>query len=128
MKVRRGVAVVLGVAVMLSCFSDRAAIIEPNGADCTVPATAFGQNRIPVIIRQFTFLSDTVRIRPGGTVTWVNCEDPNVEPHTSTSTTGAWDSNLLQPGASFERTFPTAGTFPYFCRPHTDMRGVVIVQ
>lgn len=126
MTTRLAIAAAVGLFAALSCFSDRTAIIEPNGADCTIPATAFGPNRVPVIIRQFTFLSDTVRIRAGGTVTWVNCEE-NVE-HTSTSSANVWDSNLLQPGASFPHTFPAAGTFPYFCRPHDNMRGVVIVQ
>ena len=124
-------AVAAALAVAVACFSDRDGIVDPIGADCTVPSSAFGTSEsdgIPVIIRTFSFLSDTVRIRAGGTVTWVNCEDPNVEPHTSTATGGAWDSGLLQPGESFQQTFPDAGTFSYFCLPHDFMRGVVIVE
>jgi plastocyanin len=128
MKTRIGAAAALALFAALSCFSDRTSIIEPDGADCTIPASAFGRNRAVVIIRDFTFFSDTVRIRAGGTVTWVNCEDPGVPDHTSTSTSDVWDSPDLPPGSSFPHTFDSTGTFPYFCRPHTFMRGVVIVQ
>jgi plastocyanin len=48
--------------------------------------------------------------------------------HTSTSDNGAWDSALLAPGASFSRTFQTAGTFPYHCTIHPNMVGTVTVQ
>jgi len=128
MKTRLGAAAALVLFAALSCFSDRTSIIEPDGADCTIPASAFGRNRAVVIIRDFRFLSDTVRIRAGGTVTWVNCEDPGVPDHTSTSTSGAWDSNEFPPGSSFAHPFNTTGTFTYFCRPHDFMTGVVIVE
>jgi len=128
MKTRLPLAAVLALVTAVSCFSERNGVTDPGGADCTIPANAFGRNRIPVIIRNFTFFSDTVRIRAGGTVTWVNCEDANVAPHTSTANGGVWDSGDLQPGDVFEHTFTTAGTFRYFCRPHTFMTGVVIVE
>jgi plastocyanin len=128
MRTRTVIAAALALLAGLSCFSDRSSITDPTGGECTIPAAAFGRNRVVVIVRDFSFLSDTVRIRAGGTVTWVNCEEPGVEPHTTTSTTDVWDSNLLQPGEFFANTFATAGTFPYFCRPHPDMLGVVIVE
>jgi hypothetical protein len=41
---------------------------------------------------------------------------------------GLWDSGVGQ-GMTFQRTFPTAGSFPYFCSVHgTMMQGTVIVQ
>jgi plastocyanin len=133
MSARRLVIPALGLLAFLSCFSDRSSITLPTGGECTIPATAFGRNRVAVIIRQFTFLSDTVRVRAGGTVTWVNCEEPGTPDHTTTSgvpgsTTGEWDSGLLAPGTSFAHTFASAGTFLYFCRPHPGMRGIVIVE
>jgi plastocyanin len=43
-------------------------------------------------------------------------------------TDGLWDSGIGH-DISFQRTFPTAGTFPYFCLVHgTMMQGTVIVQ
>lgn len=40
----------------------------------------------------------------------------------------AWTSGLLAPGASFRRTFASAGTFPYHCDPHPGMKASVVVQ
>jgi plastocyanin len=126
MRTRFAFGAALALLAILSCFSDRSSITEPTEGECTVPASAFGRNRAAVIIRDFLFLSDTVRIRAGGTVTWVNCED--AIDHTSTSTSNVWDSNFLAPGSSFAHTFATPGTFPYFCQPHPGMTGVVIVE
>jgi plastocyanin len=41
---------------------------------------------------------------------------------------GLWDSGIVQ-NTSFQHTFPTAGTYTYFCSVHgTMMQGTVIVQ
>jgi plastocyanin len=64
-------------------------------------------------------------ITQGTTVTWVNNDSL---PHTSTSTTGLWDSEILGTGQSFSYTFNQPGDFEYFCEVHPMMRGVVRVQ
>jgi plastocyanin len=113
----------------LSCFSDRTAL-GPTGdePDCNVPGQAIGSDNVVVFVRRFTFFPDTVRIRPGMSVTWVNCEAANIEPHTSTSTTDAWDSGPFGPGTAYTRTFTSGGSFSYFCRPHPTMTGVILVN
>lgn len=41
---------------------------------------------------------------------------------------GIWDSGIGQ-GMTYQRTFTTAGTFPYFCQVHgVMMQGTVIVE
>jgi plastocyanin len=125
-----GTLLALAGAGLAGCFSERNAVTGPgdDGEGCNVPGSAIGNNRALVLVRNFRFLPDTVRIRAGGTVTWVNCETEDIEPHTSTSTTDAWDSGPIAPGTSFARTFPAAGTFSFFCRPHPSMRGAVVVS
>jgi len=119
----------LVLAGALSCFSERSALTDPiDEQGCNVPGTAIGNNRAVVLIRNFRFLPDTVRIRAGGTVTWVNCETGDIEPHTSTSTTNVWDSGPIAPGTSHAQTYGSVGSFSYFCQPHPSMRGVVIVN
>jgi plastocyanin len=113
----------------LSCFSERNTIAEiPPGVDCTIPGSAIGPNKAVIYIRGYAFAPDTVRIRPGGTVTWVNCEASNIEPHTSTSTAQLWNSGPIAPGESYARQFTTAGTNGFFCIPHPSMKGAIIVQ
>jgi plastocyanin len=116
---------VLGLA---GCVSDRAAgpRIDIEGCNVQLPAEAFGSTI--VVIRDFNFSPSQVTVAPGGRVTWVSCEPPGSESHTSTADAGAWSSQLLAPGATFTRQFAAAGTFPYHCEPHPGMRATVTVQ
>jgi plastocyanin len=113
---------VLLVAGLVACGSDGAA--GPSLDDCDIPAGA----GTVVGIRDFVFFPDTVRVAVGATVTWVNCEPPAIDPHTTTSTNDLWDSPLMTAGQHFGRVFDTPGSYEYFCVPHPFMRGVVIVE
>jgi glucose/arabinose dehydrogenase/plastocyanin len=85
---------------------------------------------VDVLIQNSAFSPAAVTINVGDTVTWRQLDFLE---HTSTSGSGGtpngiWDSPFLNRGESFTHTFTTAGTFPYFCRPHTFMTGTVTVQ
>ena len=77
----------------------------------TLTTTAYAPNPITVPV--------------GGTVTWTNNDSTT---HTSTSTTGMWDSGNIAPGGRFSMTFSAAGSFPYQCTIHKNMVGTVNVQ
>jgi plastocyanin len=113
---------------LLSCFSERdgAGPVDPAGS-CNIPQSAIGPDKVVVAIRDFAFYPDTVRVRPGTQVTWVNCETDVQDFHTSSSV-GNWDSGALDRGEFFAHTFNAGGTFDYFCAPHPFMEGAVIVQ
>jgi len=66
-----------------------------------------------------------ITVSTGTTVTWMNNDSIT---HTSTSSTGTWDSGTMAPGASFSHTFASAGTFTYHCAIHPNMVGTVTVQ
>jgi plastocyanin/glucose/arabinose dehydrogenase len=66
----------------------------------------------------------TINVSVGDTVTWVNT---GLNPHSATSRTGTFDTDVFDPGASRSVTFDTAGTFGYFCKPHPWMTGTVVV-
>lgn len=51
----------------------------------------------------------------GTTVTWTNAD---TAPHTVTADDNSFDSNTLNQGQTFSRTFDTAGTYTYFCKIH----------
>jgi plastocyanin len=71
------------------------------------------------------YTPNPISVSVGGTVMWMNNDSIA---HTSTSDNGTWDSGTMAPGASFSRTFPTAGTFTYHCAIHPNMVGTVTVQ
>jgi len=66
-----------------------------------------------------------VTIPAGGTVMWTNNDTTS---HTATAADGTWNSGTLAPGATFSRTFPTAGSFSYACTIHPGMVATVTVQ
>jgi amicyanin len=129
---RRVLAVVVAAAgVAVGCFSEHLqGPGEVTDAECTLPidSPVIGSVGVVVAIRNFDFEPNEVRIPRGARVTWLNCEEPNVDQHTSTSDDGEWDSPLLAAGQSFSLVFDEAGTFDYHCIPHPSMRGVVIVE
>ena len=66
-----------------------------------------------------------VNISAGGSVTWTNSDSTT---HTSTADDNSWGSGSIAPGASYTRTFSSAGTFTYHCTIHPGMVGTVVVQ
>jgi plastocyanin len=122
------VGAIVSCAILVACFSERTSGPSNTleGCNAQLPAEAFGSTI--VIIRDFAFTPAQVQVRPGTKVTWVNCGAPGEDAHTSTADGGTWTSQLLAPGATFTREFPTAGAFPYHCQPHPGMTGSVTVE
>lgn len=77
-----------------------------------------------VQISDFAFGPETIDVAPGTEVTWSN-DDP--APHTVSAEGGGFDSGTLEPGQTFATVFEQPGRFPYVCRIHPTMRGVVRV-
>jgi plastocyanin len=80
----------------------------------------------------FSFSPFSVSINAGDTVQWV--WKSKAMPHSVTSGSGGVSNGLFDSGIhqsntfTFSHTFPTAGTFPYFCSVHfTAMKGTVTV-
>ena len=77
------------------------------------------------------FAPNPINVAPGDTVTWTN---PDKTSHTITSgkvsddnAGSMFDSGLVKTGKTFQFTFPTAGTYDYFCTVHPWMVGQVVV-
>lgn len=115
--------------VIPACFSERSAPTGPiAGVECRIPLGPAVVGSTLVAIRDFSFQPAEIRIKTGGTVTWVSCEDPGQPAHTSTADQGAWSSPSLNSGEVFSRAFAQAGTFAYHCEPHPFMTATVIVE
>jgi plastocyanin len=81
-----------------------------------------------VTLSNFQFGPKVVRIKAGGEVTWEVKEGT----HTVTADNGSFESPTLSAGKKYSHTFPTPGTFKYYCSFHGakgghDMAGTVIV-
>lgn len=92
----------------------------PSGTSAAKPVVADA-----VTIHNFAFGPQIVTVKPGVTVHWTNRDS---EAHTVTSDAGAFNSSVLQPGASFSFTFTKPGTYSYHCSIHPFMTGKVVVS
>ena len=64
-------------------------------------------------------------VSAGQSVTWTN---NGAQAHSVTSSTGDFDTGLIQPGTSGSVEFDTPGLFTYACSPHPWMKGNVVVN
>ena len=79
-----------------------------------------------VTIKNLKYNPGKITIKAGETVAWVNADDND---HTVTSDDkDGFASDNLAHGDKFRHTFEKKGTFPYHCKYHPRMKGVVIVS
>lgn len=125
---RLAIALIFAVAAA-SCGSSSSPSSPSSPAPTPTPAPA--TPGAVSIVSGATSLTTTaynpnpITVSVGGTVTWVNHDSIT---HTSTANDGSWNSGSMAPGASFSKTFQSAGTFQYHCAIHPNMIGTVTVQ
>jgi len=78
-----------------------------------------------VEITGFKFVPETLTIKLGDTVRWVNVD---AAPHTATAEDKSWDSGRLNRQQSWVLTADKRGQFKYICRFHPIMKGTIIVE
>ncbi len=95
---------------------------EPPAVDAPSPVTA--TEDVAVAMVDNAFRPRTLRIEAGQTVTWTNEGDL---PHTVTAADESYDSGLVLPGQTFQRTFAEVGRYEYVCTVHPEMTASVEV-
>ena len=78
-----------------------------------------------VTIQDFAFAPASLTVKAGTTVTWTNQDSAG---HSVKWADGTATSATLGTGASYTRTFTTAGTFTYICGIHASMHGTIVVN
>jgi amicyanin len=78
-----------------------------------------------VTIDNFTFTPQSVTVKAGTTVTWINQDDI---PHAIASSTKVFKSKTLDTDDKYSFTFTTPGTYEYFCSLHPHMTGTIVVE
>lgn len=98
-----------------------AATATVRADDSASPVTA------TISIDNFSFSPDTLTVKAGTTVTWVNHDDI---PHTvvSADTPRLFKSPPMDTDGHYSYTFSAPGSFRYFCSIHPHMVGQVIVK
>jgi len=78
-----------------------------------------------VAIRGFQYAPDTVSVRSGDTVTWIN-ED--IVPHTATAKDEGVDSGAIEATKSWQLVAKDPGTIQYVCAFHPTMKATLVVR
>jgi len=82
------------------------------------------QNRVE--IKDFAFNPQTITVKSGEKVTWINRDE---EPHTIVSVEKQFKkSGPLDTDQEFTVTAGAPGTYTYFCSVHPRMTGTIIVK
>lgn len=96
----------------------------PPAANANQPVEAEEYpNSAAVLLQNFSFAPASVTIVAGGEVTWINRDSVN---HTVTG--DDWGSELFGKDQTFTKKFETPGVYPYYCTPHPNMTGRVVVK
>jgi len=116
------------VMLILACMVAGCSSYQAPATPATVTTQVPSGGGSTVNIKDFAFNPNTLMVKTGTTVTWVNLD---TAPHTIASDPGspvAFSSGSLSTGASYQFTFSQPGTFGYHCTIHPTMTGKIIVQ
>jgi plastocyanin len=106
------------------------------------PETKSGSGNA-VTIQGIAFAPSKLTVNAGTTVTWPNKDNvmhtvtsgrpgkdpiPGVSKGTKAQPSGVFDHSMSPSGATFTFSFKKTGTYPYFCKIHSSMRGVIVVH
>jgi plastocyanin len=94
---------------------------SPTGP--TTPTTPTATNAVTV--SDFQFSPANIQVSTGATVTWTWASGSTT--HNVTFSDGTASPDLAS-GATYSRTFNTAGTFSYRCTIHSSMQASVLVM
>ena len=71
------------------------------------------------------FSPEQLSVNAGDTIVWVN---KDLIPHTATSKSGGFDSQVIATGKSWKYAATKKGNFPYICSFHPTMKGTLRVR
>ena len=113
------------ILLLTACGSSSPSTPTPSS-----PAPGAGGTPVTIVsgasvMTTTAFAPNPITVGVGGSVTWTNNDNTS---HNATANDGTWNSGNIAPGASFTRSFPTAGSFPYHCTIHPGMVATVVVQ
>ena len=91
----------------------------------TAMAPSRGAEDAVIGIDNFAFTPQTLRVKAGAPVTFVNHDDI---PHLVAASDGKYRSEALDTEERYVITFDKTGEYDYFCALHPHMKGKVIVE
>ena len=119
---RRPPAILVILAVPIVALAAVLVTRAVEGPSPTVGAATGGNT---VVIQNFSFHPAKLTVAPGTRLTITNRDNTA---HTMSASNGAFDTGPIEGGKSATVTVNKAGTYPYICRIHSNMKGTVVVR
>lgn len=108
------------VTIMLAFFLVACVAANEKEGIKTVP-----ENQVSIL--KFKFIPQTLTIKAGESVTWINNEKRQYH-SVWFEENGDPESDYLFPAETYNKQFTKKGTYKYKCGPHPEMIGVIIVE
>jgi len=124
-KLMAGISILAMSLLILSSCNKSTAYNTPGTGGTGGTGGSGGPGTNEVFIQGMAFNPASITVTAGTTITWTNKDAIG---HTVTSNTKLFNSGTLQQGGTFSFTFPTAGTFSYYCTIHPSMVASVTVN
>jgi len=121
-------AILMVAAVLFGCaqYGQTTTVGAGNASNESIKANeSVKATEVTVELNGYKFVPDTVTVKAGTTVTWINKDNA---PHTVTADDGSFESGSLGNSQSWSKTFDKAGTFTYHCSIHASMKGTIKVE
>jgi plastocyanin len=131
--VKSFILVLAAILLFTACSSSGAQTQASNGASANEH----------IAIQGIAVEPQKLQIPVGTTVTWTNKDPvkhtvtsggpgkdavPGISKGTPPKLTGVFDRPMSPSGSTFSFAFKKAGTYPYFCRIHPSLRGIIVVR
>ena len=117
-----GAPVAPSVAAPSAEASTAASAPAAGGAACSQTADA---GQVAVAIKDFAFGPADIQAKVGDIITFTNGDSA---PHTATLDDGSCSTGTISPGSADGLTFTAAGTYPFHCKIHSQMKGTITVS
>jgi len=100
-----------------------------RASDSNTPGGGTAGDTVGVSIKLFSFNPKVLEVPAGTTVVWTNGDaiEHSVTNGVPGKPGGAFDSGFFTEGQTWSHTFTEPGEYPYFCRRHESMTGMVKV-
>jgi plastocyanin len=122
---RPAIVLLLALALVAGCGTEKSAGPTDAGGSVNGPATASGGKTVQVKMKDILFVPDTVTARVGQTVRWTNQDTVQ---HTVVAKKGAtFKSKPISKGDTYEAKLTKTGTINYVCTIHPNQHGTITV-
>ena len=124
---RRLAAISLLAVVLAGCGGLKKGGLTPVGDDEATKAPSQAKGSVTVDMKAISYKPETIRVRPGGRVTWVNRDKVAHTVTEGDDLYNKFNSGDIEPGKSYSRKFGKERKLGYRCTIHPNMEGIIFV-